>query len=167
MGEEPVRTGRWADRIPPPISWEQLEQAQEDKTRREVIVEDALFKDVLGYLIECAFPPRNDVLNTLLNSMELNDRARLACVLGLIQKGTMQDLHRIHNIRNKWAHMELPDFSDKEWKRDVLALSTVGSDSDKVTGKNYMNFFWQAVADCRKALFQAITSPSPLSHSPK
>ena len=140
---------------------EEWKKAEENETRAKVIVEDALFDDILGHLIEYALSPKDDVLSTLLKSMGLNDRARLAYVLGGIPKGIMRDLHRIHNIRNKWAHLEKPKFSAKEWKRDVLALSTVGSKKDKVTEKNYMDFVWDAVQDCRKTILDAMKRVNP------
>jgi hypothetical protein len=143
------------------VTQEEWKEAQENDTRTKVIGEDALFHDVLGHLITSALSPKDDVLETLLNSMELNDRARLAYVLRHIEKRTMQDLHRIHNIRNKWAHLAKPTFSAKEWKRDVLSLSTVGNKKDKVTAKNYMDFFWAAAQDCRTAILDAMKRVTP------
>jgi hypothetical protein len=141
---------------------EEWKKAEKNETRAKVIVEDALFDDILGYLIGYALSPKDDVLSTLLKSMELNDRARLAYVLRVIPKGTMQDLHRIHNIRNKWAHLEKPSLDDKELKKNVLALSTVGSKKKKeVTEANYMDFFWDAVQDCRKTILDAVKRVDP------
>jgi DNA-binding MltR family transcriptional regulator len=119
-----------------PKEWEDL---QEDSKRSGIIVGDALLNDALAIVIGVAFAPNNGVLHTLLDSLELNDRARLAYVLEIIDQRTMQDLHHIHNIRNKWAHLHEPKFSNKEWKKNVLALSTVKK-KEEVTKDNYMKF---------------------------
>jgi len=140
---------------------EEWEKAQEDETRTKIIVEDALFGDILGHLIESAVPRRDDVITTLLQSMQFCDKARLAYTLGLIEKWTVQDFCRIHNIRNKWAHLAKPKFSAKEWKRDVLALSAVGSKKGQVTEENYLDFFWDTVQDCRKAVLDAFRRVNP------
>ena len=143
------------------VTVDEWKQAQENETRTRIIVDDTLFKDTLGTLIKSTLSPKVETLAVLLESLELNDRARLAYVLGLIDKGTMQDLHRIHNIRNKWAHLGEPKFTAKEWKRDVLALSTVGKKKGKVTEKNYLEFFWDAVQACRKAILDAMRRARP------
>lgn len=140
---------------------EEWKKAEENETRTKVIVEDALFIDILGILIRFAISRRDDVIGTLLQSTQFHDRARLAYLLEIIDKRAMQDLLRIHNIRNKWAHLAEPVFSAKEWKRDVLALSTVGSKKDEVTKKNYMDFFWDAVQESRRALLDAATRVNP------
>jgi hypothetical protein len=149
----------WSDDLPTQMSRDDWKEAAKNKTRAQVIVFDAMFADVLGCLIRSALPSKDEVLGDLLNSMELNKRARLAYVLGLIGKGTMQDLHRIHNIRNKWAHVVDPCFSDREMRKDILALSTVGNKRNGLTEENYMSFCSKAIVKCAEAILNALERP--------
>lgn len=78
-------------------------------------------------------------------------RSQLAYVMGLINKGTMQDLQRITNIRNEWAHKRRPRLSDDKLKKNVMTLSTVRGTTQKVTDSNYMKF-------CRAAIMKCVTA---------
>jgi DNA-binding MltR family transcriptional regulator len=136
------------DYPPTPEAWK---KAREDSKRSSVIVGDALLKDILGMLIREVLSPKDEVLDRLLRErqMGLSDKARLAYVLGLIEKGTMADLQHIHNIRNKWAHIAKPSLSDAQVQKNIFALSTVGSKKKReVTEENYMDFCDEAMVRC-------------------
>jgi len=141
------------------ITAREWKEAVKDKVRSRVIVQDALMNDILEVLIEQKLQPRqNDVWETLIGRHGAlegnNDKARLACVLGLIKKETMQDMCYIHDIRNKFAHVAKPDSPDLIKK--IRALSTVGDNKDEVTQANYMEFYDKAVGKCKEAVVEAM-----------
>ncbi len=141
------------------ITAREWKEAVKDKVRSRVIVQDALMNDILEVLIEQKLQPRqNDVWETLIGRHGAlegnNDKARLACVLRLIKKETMQDMCYIHDIRNKFAHVAKPDSPDLIKK--IRALSTVGDNKDEVTQANYMEFYDKAVGKCKEAVVEAM-----------
>jgi hypothetical protein len=159
--------GKWGPHgssQPPLLDYVQMtakewKEAVKDKVRSRVIVQDALMNDILEILIGQKLQPRqNDVWETLIGRHGAlegnNDKARLACVLGLIKKETMQDMCSIHDIRNMFAHLAKPDSPDLIKK--IKALSTVGNSKDEVTQANYMGFYDKAVGKCKEAIVEAM-----------
>jgi hypothetical protein len=154
VSAEPVK--HWSGHMAFSITPKEWKEAQQDKTRTEVIVFDAMANDLLSHLVDYELSPKDGELDCLLQAMQLNNRARLAYVLDLIDKRTMQDLRHIHNIRNKWAHVAKPTFSDEEMKKDVLRLSTVGAKKQTVTEGNYMDFCRDAMIRCAQAMLDSL-----------
>jgi len=146
---------------------EELQKQMHNQTRADIIVGDALNENLLGDIIGlklCAkgrddvkerddVKKRDDALDSLLKSMNLSNRARLAYLLGIIPGETMQDLQQIRIIRNHWAHRKEPTLSDNKLKKSVSKLSTVGQkQKNKVTEENYMDFCKAARIECWKVL---------------
>jgi hypothetical protein len=126
-----------------------------DKVRRQVIVGDALLDSAVDLLFECRLSPKDEVLCQLLAATNMNNKTRLAYVLGFISKGTMQDLHHMHNIRNIFAHEPKPDYSNRELAEQVLALSTARGKKKQVTGFNFMDFYFAAGKKCADSILRA------------
>jgi hypothetical protein len=126
-----------------------------DKVRRQVIVGDALLGSAVDLLIERRLSPKDEVLGQLLAATNLNNKARLAYVLGFISKGTMQDLHHMHNIRNIFAHEPKPDVSNRDLAKHVLALSTARGKKKQVIGLNFMDFYFAAGKKCADSILKA------------
>ena len=131
-------------------------EACKDKVRRQAIVTDALFESALDCVIQLRLSPKDEVLGQLLSATKMNDKTRLAYVLGLITKGTMQDLQHMHNIRNTFAHARKPDWSNPDLVKQVLRLSTVKGKRKQVIGLNLMDFYSEARRKCRDSILKAI-----------
>lgn len=142
--------------------WHEL---RKDQVRCRVIVGDALLEKALDHLIRCKLPPRDEVLGQLLAAINLNDKTRLAYVLGLITKGTMQDVKRLHNIRNIFAHECKPDSYDPDLVKQVLALSTVKGRKNQVTRLNLMDFYFEAGRKCRDSILRAIDESKAMTQT--
>ncbi len=129
------------------LTEEEWDKAVKDGRRSKVIVTDAWVEALLDIAITLRLLPKDEVCGTLLGGrgIRFNDKARLAYLLGLIERGTMEDLFHIHNIRHRFAHTSNPDFSDKVLIAEIQKLSTVGGKKGRITEDNYMDFYDKAV----------------------
>jgi len=149
------------------LTKEEFQKAVEDETRRRIIVIDTLLEDTLDRLIAQHLQRKDEVLEALTgdNGIRFTDKARLVYLLNLVDKVTMQDLLCLHNIRNRFAHVVKPDFSDGELVKHIQKLSTVGGTKNNVTEDNYMSFYDKAVGKCTGAI--CIWQKGPCGGSPQ
>jgi hypothetical protein len=145
----------------PPPKWVGMQltlaewkDAVKNKTRSTVIVTDALLDYGLNVAIASRLSVKDEVWRHFVgeNGIRFTHKARLAYLLGVIGKGTMQDLLCIHRIRNRFAHVPSPQFLAAELVKDIRKLSTAGKKKGHVTETNYMDFYDKAVVKCERAL---------------
>lgn len=111
------------------LVWEQIMEKMEDAKRMEVLNRDTMIdtslKDLLYFQFsreekevdELLFDPQRGTLATM------TSKAKLAYALGLIDKTTLNDLGKIHNIRNRFAHNTDMNFESDEVHKEVRKLS--------------------------------------------
>jgi len=132
------------------ISWKEWTKLSEYQRRAKVLISDAVFDDLLQSLLEGHFSRMDKDVAKLFDYKNngplcsLTQKARLAYALGLIDRTILVDLIRMHIIRNRYAHLQEPSFSDSEIAKACTKLSTVRG--QKVTANNYMEFYTMAVA---------------------
>ena len=118
------------------------------KLRAKVLISDAVFDDLLQSLLEVNFSQKDKDVAKLFDHKNngplcsLTQKARLAYALGLINKTALNDLNRMHIVRNRYAHLQKPSFSDPEIAKACSKLST--TKGHKVTANNYMEFYTMA-----------------------
>lgn len=128
------------------ISRDEWEEAMEDQKRVTVIVSDIGIDILLAGIIERTFPQRTKDVQKLMNGINMVQKARLAYILGFINKMVMKDLEQIHEIRNKFAHSFEPSFADTKVLKFVRKLST--ANGQEVTEKNSYKFYKSAGIKC-------------------
>ena len=103
---------------------------------------------ILAMVLTEAFPKRAKEIEELMKDdhVTLAQRAKIACILGKIDKNLVDDLMQIHKIRNKFAHTFDKDFAHKEVIDLVKKLST--AQNKKVTKENSYVLYESAVKEC-------------------
>lgn len=128
------------------ISRDEWDEAMEDQKRATVIVSDIGIDILLAGIIERTFPQRTKDVQKLMNGINMVQKARLAYILGFINKMVLGDLEQIHEIRNKFAHSFEPSFADTKVLKFVRKLST--AKGQEVTEKNSYKFYKSAGIKC-------------------
>lgn len=128
------------------IDRKQWEEAMEDQKRATVIVGDIGIGILLAATIEETFPQRTKDVQKLMNGINMVQKARLAYILGLIDKMVLGDLEQIHEIRNKFGHSFESSFADTKVLKFVRKLST--AKGQEVTEKNSYTFYESAGYKC-------------------
>lgn len=89
----------------------------EDNDRAIVIVGLAFIEDLLLHILENFFPDNSKTVENLLGYTgslgNINSKISLLYTLGFIDKIVMQDLNKVAQIRNKFAHKTNISFVDK------------------------------------------------------
>lgn len=124
--------------------------AIENQNRSTAILQPIGFDILLGFIIERAFPQRRKDVRNLMNGINLIQKARLAYILGLINKTVLKDLEQIHEIRNKFGHSFEASFAYTKVLKFVRKLST--ANGHEVTEKNSYEFYSIALVNCFKHL---------------
>ena len=128
------------------ISRDEWEEAMEDQKRATVIVGDIGIDIILAVIIEETFPQRAKDVQKLMNGINMIQKARLAYIMGFIDKMVLKDLEQIHEIRNKFAHSFDPSFADTKVLKFVRKLST--AKGKEVMEKNSYEFYTSAGYKC-------------------
>ena len=128
------------------IERKQWEKAIEDQKRSTVIVVDITFDILLAEIIERTFPRRTKDVQKLVNGINMIQKARLAYILGLIDKMVLGDLEQMHEIRNKFGHSFEASFTHTKVLKFVRELST--AKGQEVTEKNSYKFYKSAGIKC-------------------
>ncbi|KPL25168.1 MAG: hypothetical protein AMJ75_01850 [Phycisphaerae bacterium SM1_79] len=136
-----------------PSIWHQIEleanDVMKDKTRAEILFRDTLLDETLRHRLERSFKRSDQIVANLFDPMlpgplaTLTQKANLAYVLGLIDKLTLEDIKNLHKIRNGFAHLEKPDFTDKNIAKACRKLSV--AKGLEVTPQNYLCFYREAM----------------------
>ena len=106
------------------IAIEEWEEAMEDQNRARAIMGDILIGIMLAKIIKGIFPRRTKDVQKLMNGINMVQKARLAYILGIIDKMVLEDLKKIQEIRNKFGHSFEASFADTKVLRYVRNLST-------------------------------------------
>jgi hypothetical protein len=128
------------------IDRKQWEESKEDNKRSDAILGDIGLDILLGSIIEGSFQQRTKEVERLINSINMIQKARLAYILGLIDKTVLNDLEQIHEIRNKFSHSFEASFAHTKVLKFVRKLST--AKGQEVTEKNSDKFYESAGAKC-------------------
>ena len=76
----------------------------EDEKRSTAILQPIALDMTLAVIIANAFPKRTKDVPRLMNSINMAQKARLAYILGFIDKTVLADLVQIYEIRNRFGH---------------------------------------------------------------
>ena len=122
-------------------------ETQAESDRGVVLVCATYLEDLLGRLLVAFFKlermflegqdvheSRTRAVKSLLkgNLSNFAPRIELAFALGLIEKWQRDDLDKIRDIRNTFAHkLEVIDFSDEEVRKLILSLRTASRSEEK------------------------------------
>jgi len=139
---------------------EEADKVMADKTRAEILVRDTLLDETLRHSLERSFKRSDETVANLFDSMRpgplgtLIQKASFAYVLGLIDKVTLEDIKNLHKIRNGFAHLEKPDFTDKDIAKACKKLSV--AKGFEVTAENYLQFYREAVIKCIRHMLEGL-----------
>lgn len=126
-----------------------------DKLRAEILVRHTNVDEVLRNLLTRVFKREStdteikelfDEQRGILSSFA--QKARIAYVLGLIDKATLKDLKALATIRNRFAHLVSPDFTDKKLADACKNLAR----DEKVTADNYLSIYREGARRCLTCL---------------
>jgi DNA-binding MltR family transcriptional regulator len=145
------------------IDSKRLEKAMNDETRIQVLNLDALLDEILRNLLERNFSrPQDDAeIEHLFNIQfgplsSLSNKARLAYVLGLINKTTCNDLKKAHDIRNEFAHGLETDFACPEVVKLVKEWCKGAGTRKRVTTKNSYYVYVAVMSECLSDVVKAL-----------
>ncbi|GAH01588.1 unnamed protein product [marine sediment metagenome] len=110
-------------------------------SREEKEVEELLFH-----------PNKGGPLSTMTN------KAKLAYALGLIDKPTLNDLRKINNIRNVFAHNTDMNFENDQVLQHVRKFSSVKGKGKRkpVTLRNSFDLYTAACKECSTTVWRAV-----------
>jgi DNA-binding MltR family transcriptional regulator len=151
-----ARQGIWAEQI---VRHE--EEIQSHGLRAEVLVRDTFFDEILQNFLERTFRRADKVVLSLFDHSSdgplcsLTSKAKLAYAVGLIDKQVLDDLKNMHIIRNRFAHLAKPDFTDAELAKACKKLSA--AKGHKVTATNYIDLYRTTVVNCMQYLHQRLS----------
>jgi len=137
------------------IDRKQWEKAMKNQKRAHAILQPIGLDILLAAIIVRNFPQRNEDVQRLANGINMVQKARLAYILGLINKTVLEDLEQIYEIRNKFAHSFDASFAYTKVLDFVRKLST--AKGQKVTEKNSFKFYESAGAKCSDHIANVLT----------
>ncbi|OHB83054.1 MAG: hypothetical protein A2Z38_11385 [Planctomycetes bacterium RBG_19FT_COMBO_48_8] len=114
---------------------------------------------ILADMLQSHFIPLRKEVEKLTNGINMIQKARLANILGLIDKTVFNDLKQIHEIRNKFGHSFEASFANTEVLTFVKNLST--AKGKEVTTENSYKFYKSAVLECVVHLIEYLTEKNP------
>jgi len=126
-----------------PKLWESVKK---DNRWYSVFFQDITLDWMLVAIIERTGLRRGKELKTLMYSINIVQKAKLAYCLGIINKTTIDDLEHIHEIRNIFAHNYKASFANTKVLKHVRKLST--AKGQEVTEKNSYKFYSDATTNC-------------------
>jgi DNA-binding MltR family transcriptional regulator len=135
------------------IDVEKLDKLIKDENRIEAINWVSSFDNSLKILLILHFSQRDKEVKTLMNNINMIQKARLAYALGLFDKTALKNFAQIHDIRNRFAHNLGTSFADSKVLKFVRNLST--TQGRKVTEKNSYEFYISALEACLKNIVDA------------
>jgi hypothetical protein len=106
--------------------------------------------EFLPNIIVGTFPQRTKEVEKLMNGINMVQKARLAYILGLIDKTVQHDLEQLHEVRNIFAHSRSASFANTKVLKFVRKLST--AKGQEVTAKNSYKFYEDAESKCVRHL---------------
>ncbi len=118
----------------------------EDQQARRVFLRNLTLNQELEYIIEETFPQRIREVKKLINGINMVQKARLAYILGLIDKIVFNDLKQLHAVRNIFAHSHTASFTNIKVLKFVRKLSI--AKGQEVTEKNSYKFYEDAELTC-------------------
>ena len=139
------------------ITISEFDELQKHKTQVMAIQRAIGFDKLLRYVIlKGIFSQQRRVkeFENFMNGINMIQKARLANLCNLIDDTTLKDLAKIHEIRNKFAHMMEADFTHKEILFHVRRLS-IAKDK-KVTKRNSYNLYDKATTKCLNYILDKI-----------
>lgn len=127
---------------------EQWEKSMENEKRSRTIQGYLGFDILLRDIIKRNFPERTKEVKKLMNSSNMNmiQKARLAYILGLINKTILNNLEQIHEIRNEFGHSFEASFANAKVLKFVRKLST--AKGQEITEYNSYDFYERAISFC-------------------
>jgi DNA-binding MltR family transcriptional regulator len=120
------------------------DKAMADKIRSEILVRDTFLDEILRRRLERYFTHSDETVERLFNPMQpgplstLTQKANLSYALGLINEDALKDIKNLHIIRNRFAHLSKPDFTDKEITQACRKLTV--AKNCRVSSDNYLDF---------------------------
>ncbi len=136
------------------------DKAMADKIRSEIIVRDTFLDEILRRRLERYFLHSDKTVEELFNPMGLGPlgtlihKANFSYALGLINEDTLKDIKNLHKIRNRFAHLEEPNFTDKKIANACKNL-TVAKDCE-VTSNNYLFYYREAIKKCMTHMIEVL-----------
>jgi len=132
------------------IDRKQWEKAMEDQERSIAILGPIGLDILLAAIIGMSFPQRNEDVQKLMGGINMVQKARLAYILGLINKIVLEDLEQIHEIRNRFGHSFEASFAFTKVLKFVRKLST--AKAHEVTPENSYKFYHSAGTKCQNRI---------------
>lgn len=129
-----------------PKLWESVKI---DNRWYHVFLSDITLDMMLIAITERAFLRRGKELKKLMYSINMAQKAKLAYSLGIINKTALNDLERIHEIRNIFAHNFKTSFANTKVLKLVRRLSTAKGQEVEVTEKNSYKCYSDAITNCQ------------------
>ena len=116
------------EKVPPHwLVWEEIMEKMEDAKRMQVLNRDTMIDTCLKDLLFFQFSREEEEVEELLFDPKrfgplstMPNKAKMAYALSLIDKRTLNDLGKIHNIRNKFAHIRSKDSFENEIITDLV-----------------------------------------------
>ena len=131
----------WGDKLP--LEPEKVQKLLEDSKRGDIIIGDIKFDILLKALLIPNFSRFDEEVEKLLDLLNIAQKARLAYALKVINKTTLNDIIRMHDIRNRFAHHFNMSFTDTEIIKKCKKLSTAVK-GDRFTATNAEKFYTDA-----------------------
>ncbi|MBN2376296.1 MAG: hypothetical protein JXD22_07840 [Sedimentisphaerales bacterium] len=136
------------------------DKAMADKIRSEILVRDTFLDEILRRRLERYFTHSDKTVEKLFDPMQtgplstLTQKANFSYALGLINEDILKDIKNLHIIRNRFAHLAEPDFTDKEIAKACKNLSV--AKNCHVTSDNYLDFYRKAALMCIKHMLDVL-----------
>jgi DNA-binding MltR family transcriptional regulator len=136
------------------------DKAMANKIRSEILVRDTFLDEILRRRLERYFTHSDETVERLFDPMKsgpistLTQKANFSYALGIIDKVTLKDIKNLHKIRNRFAHLAEPDFTDKKIADAIKALSV--TKKCDVTSDNYLEIYKKAALKCIKHMLDVL-----------
>ena len=147
------------------LVWEEIINKMEDAERMQVLNMDTMIDLTLKDLLLFQFSREEKEVEELLFHPNkggplstMTNKAKLAYALGLIDKPTLNDLKKIHNIRNVFAHNTDMNFENDEVLQNVRKFSSVKGKGKRkpVTLRNSFDLYTATSKACSTTVWRAV-----------
>ena len=135
----------WGGKLP--IEPEKVQKFLEDSKRGDIIIRDIKLDMMLKIIIIPNFSRFDKECEKLLDLLNIAQKARLAYALKIINKTTLNDTIRMHDIRNRFAHHLKMNFTDTEIIKKCKKLSTAVK-GESVSAAKAEKFYMDAQEKC-------------------
>jgi len=135
----------WGDKLP--IEPEKMQKFLEDSKRGDIIIRDIKLDIMLKAILMFNLSRFDKEVEKLLDLLNIAQKARLAYALKIINKTTLNDTIRMHDIRNRFAHHLKMNFTDTEIIKKCKKLSTAVK-GESVSASKAEKFYMNAQEKC-------------------